>query len=108
MRNLLWIALFAVCLTAFAGMAWAEAPQCASDFVAPVAEDIELSPAEGEAEDPVLEQILADSPEEPLTKAIDSGICCSSSSSCPTASGYAKWCSSGSCPSQNTCLYRRL
>lgn len=38
-------------------------------------------------------------------KAIDSGICCSSSSACPTVSGYIKRCSSGSCTSKSTCLY---
>lgn len=41
-------------------------------------------------------------------KAIDSGVCCSSSSGCQSISGYSKRCSSGSCPTKNTCLYNRL
>ncbi|HEX6902604.1 MAG TPA: hypothetical protein VF789_22990 [Thermoanaerobaculia bacterium] len=41
-------------------------------------------------------------------KAIDSGVCCSSSSGCQSIAGYSKRCSSGSCTSKNTCLYTRL
>jgi hypothetical protein len=41
-------------------------------------------------------------------KAIDSGVCCSSSTGCQSISGYSKRCGSGSCPTRNTCLYVRL
>ena len=41
-------------------------------------------------------------------KAIDSGVCCSSSSQCQSISGYSKRCSRASCPSAYTCLYTRL
>ena len=41
-------------------------------------------------------------------KAIDSGVCCYTSSGCSSVSGYSKRCGSGSCTSRGTCLYTRL
>lgn len=82
-------------------------------FVAPaLAEDAsQCAPANTDLEAQLLAawtDLGADLPEaERHNVAIDSGICCSSASSCPRVSGYRHRCSSGSCPRANTCLYNR-
>ncbi len=108
MKKTLLAALLVLGLVAFAAPAVADAPeQCSTPVVLDHAggESVVLDEDERES---TLEEILAQSPADPQTKAIDSGICCSTSSQCPSVSGYAKWCSNGSCTSNKTCLYRRL
>lgn len=106
MKKTLLVALFALCLTAFAGIAQAEAPvDCAVDFDA-ITQNGDVSiDMENDQDDQTLEQILAERPEDPQTKAIDSGICCSEG--CPDVSGYGHFCGNGSCWYGSTCLYYR-
>lgn len=106
MKKTLLVALFALCLTAFAGIAQAEAPtDCAVNFdVLTQHGDVSID-MENDADGETLEQILAERPEDPQTKAIDSGICCSEG--CPYVSGYGHYCGNGSCSYGSTCLYYR-
>jgi hypothetical protein len=101
--------LLCLCMT---GAALAQAPiaPVSSQSCATVMEDIlesleaPVSPLEGKAE-----VLITDPLSGAVFKAIDSGVCCSSSSSCQSISGYAKRCGSGSCSSgPYSCLYTRL
>lgn len=116
MRSKLTFTFLALCLVFATGAAFAaqpatapaapEAPACSS-----AAADLPVVADQDQSDDGApasLEDLLSTSPENPVTRAIDSGICCTSSSQCPSVSGYAKRCSSGSCTSAYSCLYRRL
>jgi hypothetical protein len=107
MKKTLLAALLVLGLAVLGAPALADAPaECPAPILdQAAAQSVVLDEDERES---TLEEILAQSPADPQTKAIDSGICCSTSSQCPSASGYAKWCSNGSCTSNKTCLYRRL
>lgn len=112
MRKSLLAVFVVLVVAALAAPAFADAPvQCSSPLALSSS-----TPASGQGaatddhndRGKTLEKILAESPQDPQTKSIDSGICCTSKSQCPTVSGYAKRCSSGSCWSAYTCLYRPL
>ena len=107
MKKTLLATLLVLGLAVLGSPAFADAPAECSNLLVNQAGGQSVVLDEDERES-TLEEILAQSPADPQTKAIDSGICCSTSSQCPSVSGYAKWCSSGSCTSNKTCLYRRL
>jgi len=106
-KKALLIAMFALALTAFAGIAQADvaAVDCAVDFDAITQHGDVSIDMENDGDGETLEQILAQRPEDPQTKAIDSGICCSDG--CPTVSGYGHFCGNGSCWYGSTCMYYR-
>lgn len=93
----------------FAATPAADAPVVA-ELDAPSCDGAAVLDADGDsdADRELLEELLSISPSDPSNRSEDSGICCNSSSQCPTISGYAKRCSSGSCTSAWTCLYRKL
>lgn len=108
LRNPLLVLLFCVCLAAAAAPAHAGeqiAVPISSAICGSAGQDEPAAEQDGQS---LLEEILRNRPEDPVYKAIDSGECCTSSSQCPSVSGYSKRCSSGSCPSAYTCLYTRL
>lgn len=106
-KKFLFAALFALCMlvTGVAVADEAQAPQaCAVQTLATDAGTAVLVDDGAFS----LEDLLADLTPDTSTGAIDSGICCSSSSDCDDVSGYYKRCSSGSCNNgPYSCLYRR-
>jgi hypothetical protein len=105
-RKSLAAALILVLAVLFAVPVLAEEPAAPEapgliDFEALTAKATQDAPAE--SEEPAM---LPEDPSKPIFVWEDSGICCTSSASCPTISGYAKKCDSASCG--RSCLYRRL
>lgn len=107
-KKLLFATLFVLCLLVTGVAVAEEAPDCPVTVLEAQAEDGTVVETE-DGEVTTLEEILANNPQEPQAKYIDSGVCCGTNEPpCPTVSGYSVHCVSfASCyPAKKTCIYR--